>query len=68
MKVKELISLLREMPQNLEVGVSAHDNAEWEVGGWPCAVILLKKSDWAHIKNEPMLDDIPYEQIVNIHC
>ena len=34
MKVKKLISELKKLPQNLEVGVSMHDNNENEVAGW----------------------------------
>ena len=67
MTVRKLISLLKKMPQHLEVGVSAHDNAEWEVGAWPCSVFLLDKRDFAHITDEPMLDDTP-DRCVIIHC
>ena len=67
MTVRKLISLLKKMPQHLEVGVSAHDNSEWEIGAWPCSVTLFKKADWAHITDEPMLDDLP-DSCVNIHC
>lgn len=34
MKVKKLISELKKLPQNLEVGVGMHDNNENEVAGW----------------------------------
>ncbi len=29
--------------------------------------MLLDKRDYAHITNEPMLDDLP-DRCVNIHC
>ena len=34
MKVKKLISELKKLPQDLDVGVSMHDNNENEVAGW----------------------------------
>ena len=34
MKVKDLIKELKKMPQNLDVGISLHDNYEYEVAGW----------------------------------
>ena len=34
MKVKRLISELKKLPQDLEVGVGMHDNKENEVAGW----------------------------------
>lgn len=33
MKVKELISLLKKMPQSAEVAAKAHDNGELEIQG-----------------------------------
>jgi len=46
--VKKLISELKKMPQNLEVGVSMHDNTENEVAGWICNVaeIIEDKSGY----------------------
>ena len=38
MKVKELIRELRKMPQDMEVGIAAHDNSEGEVAGWVSSV------------------------------
>ena len=38
MKVKKLISELKKLPQNLEVGVAMHDNNENEVAGWVFSV------------------------------
>lgn len=32
--VRKLISELKKMPQNLKVGVSMHDNTEYEVAAW----------------------------------
>jgi hypothetical protein len=65
--VRKLISLLKKMPQNLEVGVAAHDNSEWEVPAWPCSVFLFERKDFLHIKNEPMVDDAP-DKCVVIRC
>ena len=36
MKVKDLIKELKKMLQNLEVAMTAHDNADYEVQGWVC--------------------------------
>lgn len=36
--VRKLISELRKMPKNLEVGVAMHDNSEHEVAGWVFSV------------------------------
>ena len=38
MKVKKLISELKKLPQDLDVGVSMHDNNENEVAGWVSSV------------------------------
>ena len=32
--VRKLISELKKMPQNLQVGVAMHDNSEHEVAAW----------------------------------
>lgn len=37
--VRKLISELKQMPQNLEVGVAMSDNSENEVAGWVCSVM-----------------------------
>ena len=36
--VRRLISVLKKMPQDLEVGVAMHDNGEHEVAGWVSSV------------------------------
>lgn len=41
MKVSKLISELKKLPKNLEVGVAMHDNSENEVAGWVVAVIEI---------------------------
>lgn len=46
MKVKQLISRLKEMPQDIEVGYAAHDNSEEECTGWCESVFLFVKSDY----------------------
>lgn len=45
MTARKLISLLKKMPQNLQVQFSAHDNHEWELAGDICSVTLFDKSD-----------------------
>ena len=68
MKVKDLIKKLKAMPQNLEVGVSAHDNQEWEIGAWPTTVDHFVKEECEPPGyNDEMWDDAPKECVV-IHC
>lgn len=43
MKVKKLISELRKLSQELEVGVAMHDNSENEVAGWVCSVHEIRE-------------------------
>lgn len=43
MKVKKLISELKKMPKNLEVGVAMHDNSEDEVAGWVFSVADIEE-------------------------
>lgn len=38
MDVKRLIKELKQMPQNLEVGMAMHDNSEGEVAAWVCSI------------------------------
>ena len=45
MKVKKLISELKKMPQNLEVGYAHHDNNEWEIAGDVFSVDLFDKDE-----------------------
>jgi len=54
MKVKQLISRLKKMPQDLEVYYSHHDNREYETAGTCDSVMLLVKSDY---DNTPMPSD-----------
>jgi hypothetical protein len=46
MKVKQLIRELKKMPQNLDVEVAMHDNAECESAGDVCDVMHFVKSDY----------------------
>lgn len=46
MEVIELIRKLKKMPLHAEVGVSAHDNSEWEVSGWVSSVVHHTKQHW----------------------
>jgi hypothetical protein len=69
MTVKKLISLLQKMPQNLQVGVSAHDNSEWEVSGWPQTVWLFDKDetecpDFVHPRDRECYDSLPRKTVV----
>lgn len=45
MKVKQLIAILKKMPQNLEVYTSAHDNSSWETAGYTSSVDHHAKED-----------------------
>lgn len=45
MKVKQLISKLKKMPQNMEVGFSHHDNMEGEVAAWVDSVNEVDEVD-----------------------
>jgi hypothetical protein len=45
MTVKQLIKQLQKLPQNVRVGVSHHDNYEYEVAGWINSVQLHDKSE-----------------------
>lgn len=65
MKVKEMIKRLKTMPQNLDVGISAFDNAEWEIGDWATQVNHFVKSDCeAPDFEDAMWDDAPKECVV----
>ena len=39
MKVKKLIKELKQMPQNLEVGMAMHDNSAGEVADWVHSIV-----------------------------
>ena len=71
MTVKQMISELNKMPGHLEVAVAAHDNAEWEAGGWPCSVDHIIKRDYSQpvygADEERMFRDMPEEYVV-LHC
>ncbi len=45
MKVKKLISELKKVPGNLEVGVALHDNSENEIAGWVFGVNVINEID-----------------------
>jgi len=44
--VAQLIGKLKKMPQNVEVALSAQDNAEWEISDWVNSVDYLHKRDY----------------------
>ena len=68
MKVKQLIAKLKKVPQNLEVAVSAHDNAEWEASGWPETVNHVVKAEFEErgwgIEQKEMYRNMPDEYVV----
>jgi len=45
MTVKELIKILKKYPGDLEVGISAHDNSEWEIASFVNSVELFDKDE-----------------------
>jgi hypothetical protein len=72
MTVGKLISLLKKMPQKVQVGVAAHDNSEHEVAGWPSSVILLDKSeitcpDYADVLDRDRYNSLPQKTVI-IRC
>ena len=69
MTVQKLIYLLKKMPQHLDVGYSAHDNSEHEVGGNISSVILLVKKEIdpdgiAGADSRDMYDSLPARIVV----
>ena len=50
MKVKQLIRELKKMPQNLEVDMAMHDNAEHESAGHVSWVMHFVKSDYEELE------------------
>ena len=71
MKVKKLISKLKKMPQNLEVEVAMHDNAEYESAGWVSAVDHFIKEeyygDYISPESRRVFDDMRDECVI-IRC
>ena len=71
MKVKQLIRELKKMPQNLEVEVSMHDNAEYESAGNVCGVDHFVKDDYAAYSMGPesrMVFEDMRDECVIIRC
>lgn len=66
MKVKQLRAQLGKLPQNLDVGVSAHDNEEEECSGWICAVSHFVKAEYdiKDVSEEDMFKAMPEECII----
>ena len=62
--VKQLIKELKTMPQNLQVGVSMHDNSENEVAGWVESVREIVEEKRDYFTNEPEEG----EHCVVLHC
>jgi hypothetical protein len=71
MKVKQLIKELKKMPQNLEVEVGMHDNAEYESAGDVCAVDHFIKEDYdmddLSAESQMMFDSMVDECVI-IRC
>lgn len=62
--VKQLIKELKTMPQNLQVGVSMHDNSENEIAGWITSVREITEEKRDYFTNE--LEE--GEHCVVLHC
>ena len=69
MKVKQLIAALKKMPQNLEVGMAHHDNAEEECAAWIGLPTHFIKDDFRgnYIEDEDMFKAMP-EECVILRC
>jgi hypothetical protein len=72
MTVKQLISRLQKMPQNLQVGVSAGDNSPWEIADYPVRVELFDKGemelpDWISSTDQAAYNSQPQRAVV-IRC
>lgn len=66
MTVKKLISQLRKMPQNLDVGIAAHDNYEEECAGWVGSIFEFNKEDYNidNVYDKQMFKDMPAKCII----
>ena len=68
MKVKQLIKELKQMPQNLEVEVAMHDNAEYESAGNVCSVNHFIKSEFyddvMSTESQMVFDDMVDECVI----
>ena len=71
MTVRKLISLLKKMPQNLQVGHADGDNSLWEVSSWPRSVFLLDKASsdvpskgYLTKEDQDCLDSLPDRVVV----
>lgn len=73
MKVSKLVRELKKMPQNAEVHVSAHDNAEWETQGIVWSVRHYEKKEFKDdidrlsAEDDRMFKTMP-KQWVALHC
>ena len=71
MKVKQLIKELKKMPQNLEVEVAMHDNAEHESAGEVFSVDHFVKDDFDRndmgVESRQVFDDMRDECVI-IRC
>ena len=69
MKVKQLIRELKQMPQNLEVHIAEHDNAEYESSGHATSLHHFRKDDFDEgdfpgKSDRMMFNDMPEECVV----
>jgi len=63
--VKQLISELKKMPGNLEVGVSMHDNSDHEVAAW----VQYTTIDTDNEHNADLsTSDVPGKKCVVLRC
>jgi len=65
MNTKELIKTLKKMPQNLDVGVSMHDNSEHEVAGWVSGVSIDNDNGFDTHGN---INKIQGKKCIILHC
>ena len=61
MKVKELITELRQMPQDMKVGVSMGDNSEGEIAGYVFSVCETEEIDMETGEKTGKI-------VVDLHC
>lgn len=64
MKVKELITNLKKMPQHLEVGMVPFDEQPWVAGDWVHDVEHIIKDEHDSSEDERMFKDMPKEYVI----
>ena len=61
MTAKKLISELKKMPPNAQVGFRSHDNREYEIQGWAATVEHMERDEFEGVPtyDQEDLDDMP---------